>query len=156
MPEPQEFTGKWLYNAIVNTPKWQIKSLLGAPKFAMWINYLSAELDGITLPEKTNLFDNWLRSAIVGFRVSQASQKFSNQMIKMPISEEVEELKNIVQTPIVGDLINNLVQTSVSASFPTPAPATPTTESVVVPIVGMPEKVSEKKVEFEEVPASSV
>jgi len=105
---PSNWTGKWLYRAIVNTPKWQINSILNSYKYNQWITFESTYLNGLRLPERTSNEDNWIRSVIVGIKVSQASKDYEQMMNKVPLADKVDLLKEELQTPIVGDMIKTL------------------------------------------------
>jgi len=116
---PSNWTGKWLYRAIVNTPKCQINSVLNSYKYNQWISFESTYLNGLRLPERTSPEENWIRSALVGMKVSQASKDYENMMNKVPLEEKVELLKEELQTPIIGDMIRTLT------TFVAPMPETP-------------------------------
>jgi hypothetical protein len=105
---PSNWTGKWLYRAIINTPKWQINSVLNSYKYNQWISFESTYLNGLKLPEKQSPEENWMRSAIVGIKVSQASKDYEQMMNKVPLEDKVELLKDELATPIVGDMIRTL------------------------------------------------
>jgi len=142
---PSNWTGKWLYRAIINTPKWQINSVLNSYKFNEWIAFESTYLNGLRLPERTNAEDNWIRSMIVGIKVSQASKDYEQMMNKVPLEEKVDLLKEELATPIVGDMIRTLT------SFVAPAPA-PTPANVVK--VEMPQTTVEE--EGKEIPVEVI
>jgi len=105
---PGNWTGKWLYRAIINTPKWQINSVLNSYKYNQWASFESTYLNGLKLPEKQSPEENWLRSAIVGIKVSQASKDYEQMMNKVPLEDKVQLLKDELATPIVGDMIRTL------------------------------------------------
>jgi hypothetical protein len=105
---PSNWTGKWLYRAIINTPKWQINSVLNSYKYNQWISFESTYLNGLKLPEKQSPEENWLRSAIVGIKVSQAGKDYEQMMNKVPLEDKVQLLKDELATPIVGDMIRTL------------------------------------------------
>jgi hypothetical protein len=105
---PSNWTGKWLFRAIINTPKWQINSVLNSYKYNEWISFESTYLNGLKLPEKSDPETNYIRSVLVGVKVSQASKDYENMMNKVPLEDKVELLKDELQTPIVGDMIRTL------------------------------------------------
>jgi len=128
---PSNWTGKWLYRAIINTPKWQINSVLNSYKYNQWISFESTYLNGLQLPEKTNPEENWIRSAIVGMKVSQASKDYEQMMNKVPLEDKVELLKDELATPIVGDMIRTL--TTFVAPLPSPRQELPSFVNVEFP-----------------------
>jgi hypothetical protein len=65
-------------------------------------------LNGLKLPEKSDPETNYIRSVLVGVKVSQASKDYENMMNKVPLEDKVELLKDELQTPIVGDMIRTL------------------------------------------------
>jgi len=105
---PGNWTGKWLYRAIINVPKWQINSVLNSYKFNQWIALESTYLNGLTLPDKVDPENNYIRSVIVGIKVSQASADYQQIMNEVPLEEKVQLLKDELATPIIGDMINTL------------------------------------------------
>ncbi len=105
---PSNWTGKWLYRAIINTPKWQINAVLNSYKYNEWISFESTYLNGLKLPERSDPETNYIRSVLVGVKVSQASKDYENMMNKVPLEDKVELLKDELQTPIVGDMIRTL------------------------------------------------
>ena len=140
---PSNWTGKWLYRAVINTPKWQINSVLNSYKFNEWIAFESTYLNGLRLPERTSAEENYIRSVIVGIKVSQASKDYEQMMNKVPLEEKVDLLKEELATPIVGDMIRTLT------NFVAPAPAQPMPNVVKVetPQVSIREKGREIPVE---------
>jgi hypothetical protein len=115
---PSNWTGKWLYRAIINTPKWQINSVLNSYKYNEWISFESTYLNGLKLPERSDPETNYIRSVLVGVKVSQASKDYENMMNKVPLEDKVELLKDELATPIVGDMIRTLT------TFVAPMPMT--------------------------------
>jgi hypothetical protein len=109
---PANWTGKWLYRAIINTPKWQINSVLNSYKFNEWIAFESTYLNGLRLPEKTNPEDNFIRSVLVGIKVSEAGKQYEETLNKVPLEDKVQLLKDELATPIVGDMIRTVTQFS--------------------------------------------
>jgi hypothetical protein len=140
---PSNWTGKWLYRAIINTPKWQINAVLNSYKFNEWIAFESTYLNGLRLPERTSPEENYIRSVLVGIKVSQASTDYEQMMNKVPLEEKVELLKEELQTPIVGDMIRTLT----TFVAPTPAPMMPNVVKVETPEVSIKEKGKEIPVE---------
>ena len=140
---PSNWTGKWLYRAIINTPKWQINAVLNSYKFNEWISFESTYLNGLKLPERTDPETNYIRSVIVGVKVSQASKDYKNMMNKVPLEDKVELLKEELQTPIVGDMIRTLT----SFVAPMPAPSAPNVVSVEMPQTTIKEEGKEIPVE---------
>jgi len=140
---PSNWTGKWLYRAVINTPKWQINSVLNSYKFNEWIAFESTYLNGLRLPERVSPEENYIRSMIVGIKVSQASKDYEQMMNKVPLEEKVDLLKEELATPIVGDMIRTLT------NFVAPAPAQPMPNVVKVetPQVSIREKGREIPVE---------
>jgi len=140
---PSNWTGKWLYRAIINTPKWQINAVLNSYKYNEWIAFESTYLNGLRLPERTSPEENYIRSVLVGIKVSQASKDYEQMMNKVPLEEKVDLLKEELQTPIVGDMIRTL--TSFVAPVPTPSPMSAV--KVETPQVKIKEKGTEIPVE---------
>jgi len=114
---PANWSGKWLYRAVINTPKWQINSVLNSYKFNQWITFESTYLNGMRLPEKADPNTNYIRSVLVGIKVSQASKDYQQMMNEVPLEEKVELLRNELATPIVGDMIRTLT------TFTSPLPS---------------------------------
>jgi len=141
---PSNWTGKWLYRAIINTPKWQINSILNSYKFNEWIAFESTYLNGLRLPERVSPETDWIRSAIVGVKVSQASQDYEATLNKVPLEEKVDLLKEELSVPIVGDMIRNLTQ------FNMPMPAMAPSPSMVS--VKLPETQVKESGSFKEIP----
>jgi len=107
---PSNWTGKWLYRAIVNTPKWQINAVLNSYKYNQWIAFESTYLNGLRLPERTNPEENFIRSVMVGIKVSQAGKDYEESLNKVPLEDKVQLLKDELATPIVGDMIRTVTQ----------------------------------------------
>jgi hypothetical protein len=128
---PSNWTGKWLFRAIINTPKWQINSVLNSYKYNQWISFESTYLNGLQLPEKTSPEENWIRSVIVGMKVSQASKDYEQMMNKVPLEDKVELLKSELATPIIGDMIRSL--TTFVAPMPSPMEEKPNLVKVEFP-----------------------
>ena len=146
---PSNWTSKWLYRAITNTPKWQVNAILNSPKWNQWISIETAFLNGTRLPEKTDdLYVNVERSFIVGLKVHEASQQYESMPHKMTYEQQVRELRNLLAHPIVGDMIKNLTE----ATIPTTTEAPVMTTEVSYPFSF---KVAEKKGE-KEIPVLSI
>lgn len=107
---PNNWTGKWLYHAIINTPKWQINSILNSYKFAEWVGFESTYLNGLRLPERSSPEENYIRSVMVGVKVSQASREYNSMMNKVGLEDKVELLKDELEAPVLGDMIKSLTQ----------------------------------------------
>jgi len=120
---PSNWTGKWIYRAVINTPKWQINSVLNSYKFNEWISFESTYLNGLRLPERTSPEDNYVRSMLVGVKVSQASKDFNSTLNKVPLEEKVQLLKEELSVPIVGDMIRNITQFTAPVPVEAPAPS---------------------------------
>jgi len=114
---PSNWSGKWLFRAIINTPKWQINSILNSYKFSEWIGYLSSYLNGLKLPDRTSPEENYVRSVVVGIKVSQASKDYQNAMNKIPVEDKVRLLKDEIETPIVGDMIKTLTEATLPSTL---------------------------------------
>lgn len=113
---PSNWTGKWLYRAIVNTPKWQINSVLGSTKYGQWYGLLQANLNGLMLAPKTaDPVSNVMRSVAVGIKVKQASTQYEKLMHKLPYEEEVKRLNELLENPIVGDMVKTLTEATLPA-----------------------------------------
>jgi len=135
---PSNWTGKWLYRTIINTPKWQINSVLGSYKYDQWTSFESTYLNGLKLPERTSPEENYLRSVIVGIKVSQASKDYKNMMNEVPLEDKIELLKDELSTPIVGDMIRTL--TTFVAPIPSPRQELPNVVNVEFPETKIEEK----------------
>jgi len=122
---PSNWTGKWLYRAIINVPRWQINSVLNSYKFNQWIAIESTYLNGLRLPDKESPETNYIRSALVGIKVSQASKDYEQMMNEVPLEEKIQLLKDEISTPIVGDMIKTLT------SFTAPMPMRESGSSIV-------------------------
>jgi len=81
---------------------------LNSYKYNEWISFESTYLNGLKLPERSDPETNYIRSVLVGVKVSQASKDYENMMNKVPLEDKVELLKDELQTPIVGDMIRTL------------------------------------------------
>jgi len=139
---PSNWTGKWLYRAIINTPKWQINSVLNSYKYNEWIAFESTYLNGLRLPDRVSADQNYIRSVIVGMKVSQASRDYEQMLNKVPLEEKVELLKEELATPIVGDMIRTLT------TFEAPMPEVkPSVVKVETPKVTVEEKGTEVPVQ---------
>lgn len=141
---PSNWTGKWLYNAIASTPKWQAESLLNSYKYQTWINILSTNLNGLVLPKKTgNIEQDVFRSIAVGLVVHKASQEYENMPVDVPLPEKVKMLKDMMNYPLVGDMVKARIQlpqpmmpmnkTSVQIEEPEMLP-TPTRQEIMVEV----------------------
>jgi len=136
---PSNWTGKWLYRAVVNTPKWQINSVLNSYKFNQWIGFESTYLNGLRLPEKTSPEKNFIRSVMVGVKVSQAGKDYEESLNKVPLEDKVQLLKDELATPIVGDMIRSMTQfTAPMVPMGTPSPYSVVNEEL--PMVQIKEK----------------
>jgi len=141
---PSNWTGKWIFKAIVNTPKWQINAVLNSYKYNEWISFESTYLNGLRLPEKTNPEENWIRSAFVGIKVSEASKAYDSMQNKVPLDEKVDLLKEELSVPIVGDMIRNITQFTAPVPVEAPAPS--------MVSVNLPETEVKEKGSFKEIP----
>jgi hypothetical protein len=141
---PSNWTGKWVYRAIINTPKWQINSVLNSYKYNEWISFESTYLNGLRLPERTSPEENYIRSVLVGIKVSQASKDYNSTLNKVPLDEKVQLLKDELAVPIVGDMIRNITQ------FAMPVPTAQPMPSMVN--VEFPETEVKEKGTFKEIP----
>ncbi|MEM0257252.1 MAG: hypothetical protein QXV58_15115 [Saccharolobus sp.] len=103
---PANWTGKWLYDAVVATPKWQVNSFLGAPQYAQWISYFD-RINGLQLAPKTNADTNFMRSVQVGLVTSQIAQEYENTKVKQTLEDKAEELEKLLTMPIVNQVMNN-------------------------------------------------
>lgn len=147
---PSNWTGKWLYRAIVNTPKWQINSVLGSPKYNEWINILSANLNGLRLLAKTDdAVVNVMRSVAVGVKVHQASQQYEQLFHKLPYEQSLKQLENILRHPVVGDMVRTLTE----ATLPSPQVGVTEEKKVIMPPI---EEVEEKESVTEVVPKNKM
>ena len=127
---PSNWTSKWLYRAIIHTPKWQTNAILNSYKFGQWIAFESSALNGLRLPERISPEVNFVRSIVVGIKVSQASKQYENMMNKESIEQMVENLQNLTSMPIVGDMIRNMTE----ANLPTVTETAPvSSEKVTIP-----------------------
>jgi len=135
---PSNWTGKWLYKAIINTPKWQINSVFNSYKYNQWISFESTYLNGLKLPERTSPEENYIRSVIVGMKVSQASKDYENMMNQVPLEDKIELLRDELATPIVGDMIRTL--TTFVAPMPSPKQEMPSYVNVKFPETEIKEK----------------
>jgi len=141
---PSNWTGKWIFKAVVNTPKWQINSILNSYKYNEWISFESTYLNGLRLPERTSPEENYIRSVLVGIKVSQASKDYDSMLNKVPLEDKVELLKEELSVPIVGDMIRQVTQ------FTAPMPAVTPSPSMVS--VNLPETEVKEKGSFKEIP----
>lgn len=107
---PSNWTGKWLYRAIINTPKWQLHSVLNSYKYNQWIAFESMALNGLQLSPRTSPENNYIRSIEVGIAVSQASKQYQSVPHKVPLEDKVRLLKEELEVPIVGDMVRTLTQ----------------------------------------------
>lgn len=119
---PANWVGKWLYRAIVNTPKWQLNSILNSYKFNEWIAFESMALNGLQLSPRTSPETNYVRSIEVGLAVSEASKQYETLPHKVPLEEKVKLLKEELETPIIGDMIRSMTQAVLPVPAPTMAP----------------------------------
>ena len=127
---PSNWTSKWLYRAIINTPKWQTNAVLNSYKFGQWIAFESSALNGLRLPERISPEFNFVRSIVVGVKVSQAGKEYENMMNKESLEQMVENLQNLTTMPVVGDMIRNMTE----ANLPMVTPTEPvSSEKVVIP-----------------------
>jgi len=136
---PSNWTGKWLYRAIVNTPKWQINAVLNSYKYNQWIGFESTYLNGLKLPERTNPEENYIRSVLVGVKVSQAGKDYEESLNKVPLEDKVQLLKDELATPIVGDMIRSMTQFT-APSAPSGSPFPYSTVNEELPMVEIKEK----------------
>lgn len=100
-PDQNTWVQKWLTDAILATPKWQINSLMGAYYFNEWIDILASRLNGMRLPERVDPTDNWVRSMAVGFGVALASREYERNKIKVEMQTENQFIKDILNAPTV-------------------------------------------------------
>lgn len=143
---PANWTGKWLYRALINTPKWQLNSILNSYKFNQWIAFESMALNGLQLSPRVSPETNYIRSIEVGIAVSEASKQYEAIPHKVRLEEKVKLLKEELEVPIIGDMIRQLTE----ATLPTPvAPPAPYQVEVKAPNV-------ELKEEGEEVPSIKI
>ena len=127
---PSNWTGKWLYRAIINTPKWQINSVLGSTKYGQWFGLLQANLNGLMLAPKTDdVVSNVMRSVAVGIKVKQASTQYEKLMHKLPYEEQVKRLNELLENPIVGDMVKTLTE----ATLPAPSSGVMSSRQVILP-----------------------
>ncbi len=116
-PNTYEWQTKWLAHSILATPKWQINSLEGAVQFNNWITILEGKLNGLQLPARTDPETNWIRSAVVGVAVSEASQTYENTKVKLPLADRANFLKQILSEPLVQPLVATLTQSPMTKAF---------------------------------------
>lgn len=119
---PSNWTGKWLYRAVINTPKWQLQSILNSYKFNQWIAFESMALNGLQLSPRVDPETNFVRSIEVGIAVSQAGKDYEAIPHKVPLEEKVELLKEELETPIIGDMIKQMTEANIA---PMMEPTTP-------------------------------
>ncbi len=100
-PDVNTWVSKWLTDAILATPKWQINAVLGSFYFNQWIDYLAGRLDGLKLPPRTNPTENWVRSMAVGIGVAMASEEYENNKVKVELQTENQFLKDLLTAPTV-------------------------------------------------------
>ena len=105
---PANWTGRWLYDAVIATPKWQVNSFLGAPQYAQWIDYFS-RINGLQLAPKTNADTNFMRSVQVGLVTSQIAQEYESTKVKQTMDEKAKELERLLATPVVSQVMNNTI-----------------------------------------------
>ena len=139
---PANWTSKWLYRAITNTPKWQTNAVLNSYKFNQWITFESSALNGLRLPERVSPEMNFIRSVVVGIKVSQASKQYEAIMNKETMEQMAENLENIVSMPIVGDMIKNMTK----ATIPAPEVTAPVSEETVAIPTAKPRPEKEEEV----------
>lgn len=120
---PSNWTGRWLRNAIEAEPKWQLRSILNSYKYANWIAFESVALNGLQLTPRGNPENNYLRSVEVGILISNAAEQYRNQPNKIPFEQKVNILKDILATPIVGDMVRTFTEAVFTLPPPPPAPA---------------------------------
>ncbi len=143
---PSNWTGKWVYRAIINTPKWQLNSVLNSYKFNEWIGFESTYLNGLRLSERTDPETNYIRSIEVGIAVSRASQEYEKTFHKVPLEDKVKLLKEELEVPIVGDMIRSMVQANLPMPTPMPAPEMVELKAPEVEIAEKGEKVPSIKI----------
>lgn len=85
-----------------------MNAILNSYKYNEWISFESTYLNGLRLPEKSDPETNYLRSVLVGVKVSQASKDYEQMMNKVPLEEKIELLRDELETPIIGDMIKTL------------------------------------------------
>ncbi len=100
-PDHNAWVSKWLSNAILATPKWQINATLGSFYFNQYIDILASRLDGLKLPDRTDPKMNWVRSMEVGIAVSMASREYENNKIKVEMATENQFIKDLLQGPMI-------------------------------------------------------
>ncbi len=100
-PDINTWVSKWLSDAIIATPKWQINSVLGSFYYNEWIDMLASHLDGMKLPAKTNPAENWQRSLVVGMGVGLASMQYENNKVKVELGTQNQFLKDLLSAPAV-------------------------------------------------------
>lgn len=147
---PSNWTGKWIFRAIINTPKWQLQSILNSYKFNDWIAFESMKLNGLQLSPKTSPEMNYLRSVEVGIAVSQASKEYESVPHKVPLEDKIKLLKEELEVPIVGDMVRTLTQAML------PAPMAPVMQNVAE-VKGEGKEIPiEFKEEGEEIPSIKI
>ncbi len=100
-PDHNAWVTKWLSDAILATPKWQINSTLGSFYFNQWIDLLASRLDGLRIPDRINPKINWIRSMAVGLSVSMASREYENNKVKVELQTENQFIRDLLQGPVI-------------------------------------------------------
>lgn len=119
---PSNWVGKWLYRAIINTPKWQLNSVLNSYKYNQWIAFESMKLNGLQLSPRTSPEMNYIRSIEVGIAVSEASKQYESVPHKVPLEDKVKLLKEELEVPIIGDMVRTMTQAVLPAPMAPMAP----------------------------------
>ncbi|ABP73425.1 hypothetical protein [Acidianus bottle-shaped virus] len=151
---PSNWTGKWLYRAIINTPKWQLNSVLNSYKFNQWIAFESMQLNGLQLSPRVSPETNFIRSVEVGIAVSEAGKQYESVPHKVPLEDKVRLLKEELEVPIIGDMVRSMTQ----AVLPGPMPVMyPNTAEVETPVEIKGKEIPiEFKEEGKEIPVMAV
>ncbi len=100
-PDHNTWVSRWLSDAILATPKWQINSVLGSFYFNQWIDILASRLDGMKLPPRTNPETNWARSMAVGIAVAMASKEYEDNKVKVEMTTQNQFLKDLLSAPVI-------------------------------------------------------
>ncbi len=100
-PDHNMWVARWLSDAILATPKWQINSTLGSFYFNQWIDILASRLDGMKLPARTNPETNWSRSMAIGIAVAMASKEYEDNKVKVEMSTQNQFLRDLLSAPVI-------------------------------------------------------
>jgi hypothetical protein len=100
-PDHNTWVAKWLSDAILATPKWQINSTLGSFYYNEYIDILASRLDGMKLPSRTNPETNWARSMAVGIAVAMASKEYEDNKVKVEMTTQNQFLKDLLSAPVI-------------------------------------------------------